>query len=114
MENIVYDELLSRGYNVDVGVVEIFSKDKDDKRVRKSLEVNFVVNSGSQRYYVQVVYDMAREEKEEEEFRPLRNIADSFKKIVIANGARKPWRNEEGFVIMGMKYFLLNRDSLDY
>lgn len=114
MKNIVYNELLSRGYNVDVGVVEIFTKDKDDKRVRKSLEVDFVVNSGSQRYYVQVVYDMARKEKEEEEFRPLRNIADSFKKIVIANGARKPWRNEEGFVIMGMKYFLLNRDSLDY
>lgn len=114
MENIVYNELLIRGYNVDVGVVEIFDTDKEDKRVRKQLEVDFVVNQGSQRYYIQVAYDMTSEEKQTQEFHSLRNIHDSFKKIVIVNGSKKPWRNEEGFVIMGMKYFLLNADSLEF
>ena len=93
MENIVYNELLVRGYNVDVG---------------------FVVNQGSQRYYIQVAYDMTSEEKQTQELNSLRNIPDSFKKIVIVNGTKKPWRNEEGFVIMGMKYFLLNEDSLEF
>ncbi len=114
MENIVYNELLIRGYNVDVGVVEIFDKNKEGKRVRKQLEVDFVVNQGNQRYYIQVAYDMTSEEKQTQEFNSLRNIPDSFKKIVIVNGSKKPWRNDEGFVIMGMKYFLLNADSLEF
>ena len=114
MENIVYNELLLRGYNVDVGIVDIFDKDKDGKRVRKQLEVDFVVNKGSQRYYIQVAYDMTSEEKQTQEFNSFRNIPDSFKKIVIVNGTKKPWRNDEGFVIMGMKYFLLNADSLEF
>ncbi|WP_289184181.1 ATP-binding protein [uncultured Dubosiella sp.] len=114
MENIVYNELLMRGYNVDVGIVEIFDQDKTGKRIRKQLEVDFVVNRGSERYYVQVAYDMTSEEKQNQEFRSLRNIPDSFKKIVIVNGSKKPWRNEEGFIIMGMKYFLLHANSLDF
>ncbi|CCY22839.1 putative uncharacterized protein [Firmicutes bacterium CAG:24] len=114
MENIVYNELLIRGYNVDVGVVDIFDKDKEGKRVRKQLEVDFVVNQGNQRYYIQVAYDMTSEEKQTQEFNSLRNIPDSFKKIVIVNGSKKPWRNEEGFVIMGMKYFLLNAKNQRY
>lgn len=114
MENIVYNELLIRGYNVDVGIVEIFNKDKEGKRIRKQLEVDFVVNQGNQRYYIQVAYDMTSEEKQTQEFNSLRNIPDSFKKIVIVNGTKKPWRNDEGFVIMGMKYFLLNADSLEF
>ena len=114
MENIVYNELLIRGYNVDVGVVQIFDKDKEGKRVRKQLEVDFVVNQGNQRYYIQVAYDMTSEEKQTQELNSLRNIPDSFKKIVIVNGSRKPWRNDEGFVIMGMKYFLLNTNSLEF
>lgn len=114
MENIVYNELLIRGYNVDMGVVEICGKSKEGKRIRKQLEVDFVVNQGSQRYYIQVAYDMTSEEKQTQEFNSLRNIPDSFKKIVIVNGSKKPWRNEEGFVIMGMKYFLLNADSLEF
>lgn len=114
MENIVYNELLIRGYNVDVGVVEIFDKNKEGRRVRKQLEVDFVVNQGSQRYYIQVAYDMTSEEKQIQEFHSLRSIHDSFKKIVIVNGSKKPWRNEEGFVIMGIKYFLLNVDSLEF
>ena len=114
MENIVYNELKIRGYNVDVGVVDIFDKDKNGKRVRKQLEVDFVVNQGNQRYYIQVAYDMSSEEKQTQEFKSLRNIPDSFKKIVIVNGSKKPWRNDEGFVIMGMKYFLLKNESLEY
>ena len=114
MENIVYNELLIRGYNVDVGIVDVFKKNGEGKRVHKQLEVDFVVNQGNQRYYIQVAYDMASEEKQIQEFNSFRNIPDSFKKIVIVNGTKKPWRNEEGFVIMGMKYFLLHEDSLEF
>ena len=114
MENIVYNELLIRGYNVDVGVIDVYDKDKEGKRIRKQLEVDFVVNQSSQRYYIQVAYDMSSKEKQNQEFNSLRNIPDSFKKIVIVNGNKKPWHNDEGFVIMGMKYFLLNADSLKF
>ena len=114
MENIVYNELLIRGYNVDVGIVDAYAKDKTGKTVRKQLQVDFVVNQGSQRYYIQVAYDMTSEEKQIQELNSLRNIPDSFKKIVIVNGTKKPWRNDEGFVIMGMKHFLLNENSLDF
>ena len=115
MENIVYNELLIRGYNVDVGIVDVYAINHEEKkRVRKQLEVDFVVNQGSQRYYIQVAYDMTTEEKKTQEFNSFRNIPDSFKKIVIVNGTKKPWRNEEGFVIMGMKYFLLNGNSLEF
>ena len=114
MENIVYNELLIRGYNVDVGIVDVFKKNREGKRVHKQLEVDFVANQSSQRYYIQVAYDMTTEEKQTQEFHSFRNIPDSFKKIVIVNGTKKPWRNEEGFVIMGMKYFLLNENSLEF
>ena len=114
MENIVYNELLIRGYNVDVGIVEAYAKNDEGKTTRKQFEVDFVVNQGSQRYYIQVAYDMTSEEKQTQELNSLRNIPDSFKKLVIVNGTKKPWRNEEGFVIMGMKYFLLNADSLEF
>ena len=114
MENIVYNELLVRGYNVDVGIVDVMAKNVDSKRVRKQLEVDFVVNQGSQRYYIRVAYGMDTEEKQTQELNSLRNIPDSFKKIIIINGIKKPWRNDEGFVIMGMKYFLLNADSLEF
>ncbi len=114
MENIVYNELLIRGYNVDTGIIDLYGKNQERKRVRKQLEVDFVVNQGSQRYYIQVAYDMTSKEKQTQEFYSLRNIPDSFKKIVIVGGTAKPWRNEEGFVIMGMRYFLLNSDSLEF
>lgn len=114
MENIVYNELLIRGYNVDVGIVDVLKRDNEGKRIHKQLEVDFVVNQGSQRYYIQVAYDMTSEEKQTQEFNSFRNIPDSFKKIVIVNGIKKPWRNDEGFVIMGMKYFLLNEDSMEF
>ena len=99
---------------MDVGIVEVMEKNNEGKRIHKQLEVDFVVNQGNQRYYIQVAYDMTSEEKQKQEFHSFRNIPDSFKKIVIVNGTAKPWRNEEGFVIMGMKYFLLNSDSLAF
>ena len=111
---IVYNELLIRGYSVDVGIVEVYAKNDEGKTTRKQFEVDFVVNQSSQRYYIQVTYDMTSEEKQTQELNSFRNIPDSFKKIVIVNGTKKPWRNEEGFVIMGMKYFLLNEDSLEF
>ena len=114
MENIVYNELLIRGYNVDVGVVDTYGKDKEGHRVRKQLEVDFVANQGNRRYYIQVAYDMTSEEKQNQELASLRNIPDAFRRIVIVSGAKKPWINEEGFLIMGMKHFLLNPDSLEY
>ena len=114
MENIVYNELLVRGYNVDVGIVEVLAKNNEGRRVHRQLEVDFVVNQGSQRYYIQVAFDMTSEEKQTQELNSLRNIPYSFKKIIIVNGTKKPWRNDEGFVIMGMKYFLLNVDSLEF
>ena len=73
-----------------------------------------MVNQGSQRYYIQVTYDLTSEEKQAQEFNSFRNIPDSFKKGVIVSGTKKPWRNDEGFVIMGMKYFLLNAESLEF
>ncbi len=114
MENIVYNELLARGYNVDVGELGIVGKNKSGTSVRKKLEVDFVVNRGSQRYYIQVAYNLDDKEKQEQEFSSIRRITDSFKKIVIVGGSVKPWRNEDGFVIMGLKHFLLNDDSLDF
>ena len=105
---IVYNELLIRGYSVDVGIVEVYAKNDEGKTTRKQFEVDFVVNQSSQRYY------MTSEEKQTQELNSFRNIPNSFKKIVIVNGTKKPWRNEEGFVIMGMKYFLLNADSLEF
>ncbi len=114
MENVVFNELLARGYLADVGVVEVNQKNSEGKSIRKQLEVDFVTNMGSQRYYIQVAYDLSTEEKQKQEYNSFRNIPDSFKKIVLVNGSSKPWRNEDGFVIMGMKYFLMNEDSLDF
>lgn len=114
MENIVYNELIRRGYNVDIGAIDIYDKNQEGQRIRKQLEVDFIVNQVNQRYYIQAAYNMSSEEKQNQELKSLRSIPDSFKKIIIVHGTSKPWRNEEGFVIMGMKYFLLNEASLDF
>ena len=114
MENIVYNELLTRGYSVDVGIVEVNGKNAEGKSIRKQFEVDFVTNMGSQRYYIQVALDFSTEKKQQQEYNSFRNIPDSFKKIVIVGGTSSPWRNDEGYVIMGMKYFLLNSDSLEF
>ena len=108
MENIVYLELVKRGYNVDVGIVEIREKD-----TRKQLEVDFVCNQHHKRYYVQVALNLDTREKTTQEIRPFINIDDSFKKIVIVKDEILPWITEEGILIMGIIEFLLNPNSLD-
>ncbi len=113
MENIIYNELIIRGYQVDVGNVGIREKD-DDQYVRKQLEVDFVANLGSKRYYIQSAQEMPTQEKKEQEERSLLEIKDSFKKVVIIEKDIVPRHDENGITILGMKDFLLNMDSLDF
>lgn len=114
MENIIYNELKIRGFQVDVGVVEHRTTDKNGKTVRKQYEVDFVANQGSQRYYIQSAFMMPTEAKERQETASLMNIDDSFKKIIIVKDNIKPKRNEEGIVTIGMFDFLLNTNSLNW
>ncbi len=113
MENIIYNELLVRGFNVDVGVVEHAEKNEEGKVVRKRLEVDFVCNLGSRRYYIQSAFAIPDREKMEQEQNSLVRIDDSFKKIIVVKDRIKLWRNEKGIVVMGIMDFLLNPDSLD-
>ena len=108
MENIIYNELLIRGFNVDVGVVEIREGNQ-----RKQLEVDFVCNLGNKRYYIQSALNLDTREKTIQEERPLMNINDNFKKIIIVKSDMKHWITEEGILIIGIQEFLLNKNSLD-
>ncbi len=108
MENIIYNELLIRGYNVDVGVVEVREDD-----TRKQLEVDFVCNQGNKRYYIQSALNLDTPEKTLQETKSLNNIDDNFKKIVVVKDNIKLWRNEAGILIIGIQEFLLNKNSLD-
>ena len=113
MENIIYNELLMRGYNVDVGVVDYFATDDKGKRVLIHSEVDFVCNMGSQRYYIQSAFSIPDEEKMKQEQASLDHIGDSFKKIIIVQDHIKSWRNEKGYLIMNIWDFLLDENSLD-
>lgn len=113
MENIIYNELRSRGYMVDVGLVEIWEKDSNDKTVRKKLEVDFVVNRGSLRIYIQSAYALPSLEKKNQEERSLRNINDSFQKIVIVANDMLLRRDDNGIVTMSLRDFLLRENLLD-
>lgn len=112
MENLIYNELLSRGYKVDVGHMVVRATDKNGCSFRKSLEVDFVVNEGSQRYYIQSALDMPSREKIEQETRVLVGIPDSFKKIVVVKDRIKLKRDEKGITTMSMFDFLTKPDSL--
>lgn len=114
MENIIYNELRTRGLHVDVGMVETREPDKNGKLKRKQLEVDFVVNQGSQRYYIQSAFAMPTLEKEAHESASLLRIKDSFKKIIIVKDDIKPKRNEDGILTIGLKDFLLDKNSLNY
>lgn len=113
MENIIYNELRRRGCKVDVGMVEQRFVDNDGKWQRKQLEVDFVVNEGNQRYYIQSALALPDEEKRKQEMGSLLRIHDSFKKIIIVKGDIKPWRDENGILTMGLLDFLMNADSLE-
>ena len=108
IENIIYNELLVRGYNVDVGVVEIREGDK-----RKRLEVDFICNEGNKKYYIQVCLGLETREKTIQEEKSLININDNFKKIIVVKDDIKSWVNEEGIEIIGLKEFLLNKNILN-
>ena len=113
MENILYNELLSRDFNVDVGLVMVSGKDSDGKLVRKQLEVDFICNKGSKRYYIQSAFAIPDETKMQQEANSLRRIDDSFKKIIVVKDTPAPWYTEEGILVISIYDFLLNEDSLD-
>jgi len=113
MENIIYNELLIRGYNVDVGIVNYSGKTPDGKRTTIHSEVDFVCNLGSKRYYIQSAFAIPDSEKMNQETASLDRINDSFKKIIIVGDIIKPWTNENGYLIMSIYDFLLKPDSLE-
>ncbi len=113
MENVIYNELLHRGFSVDVGVVPVQESDDLGKQVRKQLEVDFVANKGSQRYYIQSAFEISSKEKMQQETHSFLNISDSFKKIIIQRQAVIPWHNEQGILNIGLFDFLLNPGSID-
>lgn len=108
MENVLYNDLIRRGFDVDVGVVEYNTRGTDGKSIRKQLEVDFVVNRGSDRYYVQSALSITDPKKKEQETASLLRIPDSFKKIVVVKDYLNPWTDEHGIQYMGIEQFLLD------
>ena len=107
MENAIYNELLYRGYTVDVGVVEIRENDR-----RIQTEVDFVCNKGYERIYIQSALNLDTHEKTVQESRPMNHIRDSFKKIIIVRDGGKPWMTEDGILVVNVIDFLLNKDLM--
>ena len=112
MENIIYNELLSRGYLVDVGVVEVVET-KEGHKTKKQCEIDFVVNKGTKKYYIQSTLSVADPDKLQTEIRPLKKTNDFFKKILIVKTSMKPWTDEDGILHLGLYDFLLNENSLE-
>lgn len=113
MENVIYNELRIRGYNVDVGVVPVVERDKDGRQMRKQYEIDFVCNLGSKRYYLQSAWRMESEAKVRQEEKSLRIVDDSFKKIVVLGEPTPVFRNEAGITTMSIYDLLLNDNSLE-
>ena len=112
MENVLYNDLIRRGYDVDVGVVEQNVRNDDGKKIRKQLEVDFVVNRGDERYYIQSALSIDDPDKREQEIASLLRIPDSFKKIVVVKDYIKPWRDEHGIQYVGIEDFLLDESLI--
>lgn len=113
MENVLYNELCSRGYSVDVGLIETWGRNKSGKTVRINLEVDYVVNRGSQRIYIQSAYQIPDDAKKEQEQRPLINISDSFRKVIITGDNYGRFYNDEGILRIGVYEFLLDYNCLN-
>ncbi|MCM1222333.1 MAG: hypothetical protein NC548_48485 [Lachnospiraceae bacterium] len=113
MENILYNELKIRGFKVDVGVVEKYGKDQAQKTIKNMYEIDFVASRGSKKYYIQSAFSHGTDEKKEVESRPLIEIKDSFKKIIVVKDDIKPRHDENGIVTIGLWNFLLNENSLE-
>lgn len=112
MENIIYNELRYRGYRVDVGTVESREKDADGKEIRVQREIDFIATLGSKKYYIQSAYAIPDREKYEQETKSFERTMDSFKKIIIVEKSMKPRYDEKGYLMMGVKEFLLDANSL--
>ena len=112
MENVIYNELLRRGYSVDVGVVLIVTRDKEGKQVQKQHEIDFVINRGNDKIYIQSAYQLPTKEKELQETASLRATGDYFKKIVITEGYGEPMADQDGIIRMGIIPFLMNEGSV--
>ena len=112
MENIIYTELRRRGFNVDVGVVEKRNNLDNGKKDYKQLEIDFVVNKGSDKYYIQSAYSIEDNNKKEQELQSLLNVGDNFKKIVIVYDHFIKWQDDNGIIYMSIYDFLLNENSL--
>lgn len=113
MENVIYNELRMRGYRVDVGVVPITEKNENGQTVRKQLEVDFICNLGSMKYYIQSAFSIPDEEKRAQEIRPFKKIDDSFKKIIITKDIVAPYYDENGILTMNIYDFLMDEKSLE-
>lgn len=112
MENIIYNELLIRGYSVDVGVVNVIETNAG-KRTKKQCEIDFIINKGSKKYYIQSALNVSEPSKLETELRPLKNTKDFFRKIIISKTSMKSWTDEDGILHLGLYEFLLNENSLE-
>ena len=112
MENVLYNDLIRRGYNVDVGVVEYNTKDNNGKKIRSQLEVDFVVNRVDERYYIQSALSIDDPVKKTQEIASLIRIPDSFRKIVVVKDYMKPWQDEKGIQYVGIEHFLLHEDYI--
>jgi len=110
MENIIFNELINRGYNVDIGVVEVSEKNENGNYVRKSLEIDFVANMSNDKIYIQSAYHMSNDEKVRQEIRPFVNVQDSFRKFIIVRDNIDVRKDDYGFTTIGLKYFLLTED----
>ena len=112
MENIIYNELVCRDCSVDVGVVEIIET-HNGKRAKKQCEIDFVVNFGAKKYYIQSALNADQPEKMSAELRPLKGTGDFFKKIIITKTNAKAWTDDDGILHLGLYEFLLNEHSLE-
>ena len=114
MENMIYNELISRGYTVDVGVVEIWTTDESGNRKKVNCEIDFVANRGRKKYYIQSALNVGDSVKEKTELRPLLGTNDFFRKIIVTKSNMKPWFDENGILHLGLYEFLLNESAVDF
>ena len=112
MENIIYNELINRGYQVDVTMVSISEKNENENYVRKQLEVDFVCNLGYERIYIQSALNIDEVTKKEQEERSLIRIDDSFRKVIVVRNNIRKWKDENGILILGIKEFLTCTDAI--
>jgi hypothetical protein len=114
MENIIFNELVNRGYNVDIGVVEVSEKNENGNYVRKTLEIDFVANITNDKIYIQSAYHLPNDEKVRQEIRPFLNVEDSFRKFIIVRDNIDVRKDDYGIATIGLKYFLLNDDPFRF